>query len=165
MHWQVDVPRLFFFSRKISPELTTANPPLFAEEDWLCANIRSHLPLLYTWDVYHRMANPRLPRSGTCKLNRCTTGPAPHSSTLLKISSKAVGIRHHSRHWESDRQSSPPSWDFHSLGSVNISYKVRWCRVKGIKEVRVQDGEQRGWGGAGSVCLYPAPQISFSHFP
>ncbi len=24
----------FFFLRKISPELTTANPPLFAEEDW-----------------------------------------------------------------------------------------------------------------------------------
>ena len=25
---------LFFFVTKISPELTTANPPLFAEEDW-----------------------------------------------------------------------------------------------------------------------------------
>ena len=25
---------LFIFLRKISPELTTANPPLFAEEDW-----------------------------------------------------------------------------------------------------------------------------------
>ena len=24
----------FCFLRKISPELTTANPPLFAEEDW-----------------------------------------------------------------------------------------------------------------------------------
>ena len=24
----------FFFFRKISPELTAANPPLFAEEDW-----------------------------------------------------------------------------------------------------------------------------------
>ena len=24
----------FFFLRKISPELTTARPPLFAEEDW-----------------------------------------------------------------------------------------------------------------------------------
>ena len=24
----------FFFFRKIRPELTTANPPLFAEEDW-----------------------------------------------------------------------------------------------------------------------------------
>ena len=24
----------FFFWRKISPELTAANPPLFAEEDW-----------------------------------------------------------------------------------------------------------------------------------
>ena len=24
----------FLFLRKISPELTTANPPLFAEEDW-----------------------------------------------------------------------------------------------------------------------------------
>ena len=26
---------LFIFLRKISPELTAANPPLFAEEDWL----------------------------------------------------------------------------------------------------------------------------------
>ena len=25
---------LFIFLRKISPELTTTNPPLFAEEDW-----------------------------------------------------------------------------------------------------------------------------------
>ena len=25
---------LFYFLRKISPELTTANPPLFAKEDW-----------------------------------------------------------------------------------------------------------------------------------
>ena len=25
---------LFVFLRKISPELTAANPPLFAEEDW-----------------------------------------------------------------------------------------------------------------------------------
>ena len=25
---------IFFFLRKISPELTTASPPLFAEEDW-----------------------------------------------------------------------------------------------------------------------------------
>ena len=25
---------LFIFFRKISPELTTASPPLFAEEDW-----------------------------------------------------------------------------------------------------------------------------------
>ena len=24
----------FFFLRKINPELTAANPPLFAEEDW-----------------------------------------------------------------------------------------------------------------------------------
>ena len=42
--------------RKISPELTTANPPLFAEKDWPWANIRSHLPLLYMWDAYHSMA-------------------------------------------------------------------------------------------------------------
>ena len=44
------------FLRKISPELTTANPPVFAEEDWPCTNIRVHLPLLNTWDAYHSMA-------------------------------------------------------------------------------------------------------------
>ena len=46
----------FFFVRKISPELTSANPPLFAEEDWPWANIRAHLPLLYVWDAYHSIA-------------------------------------------------------------------------------------------------------------
>ena len=30
----VKVREFFFFLRKISPELTAANPPLFAEEDW-----------------------------------------------------------------------------------------------------------------------------------
>ena len=48
---------VFVFLRTISPELTSAaNPPLFAEEDWPGANIRAHLPLLYTWDAYHSMA-------------------------------------------------------------------------------------------------------------
>ena len=81
----------FFFVRKISPELTAANPPRFAEEDWLWANIRAHLPLLYMWDAYHSMAcqavprvhrgsepaNPGPLRSGPCELNRCATRPAP----------------------------------------------------------------------------------------
>ena len=39
------------FLRKMSPELTAANPPLFAEEDWPWANICAHLPLLYMWDA------------------------------------------------------------------------------------------------------------------
>ena len=74
----------------MSPELTTANPPLFAEEDWPRANIHAHLPLLYLWDAYHSMAftkwchvrtwdlNRRTPgrRSGMCELNRCATRPA-----------------------------------------------------------------------------------------
>ena len=47
---------LWFFLRKISPELTAANTHLFAEEDWPWANIHAHLPLLYMWDAYHRMA-------------------------------------------------------------------------------------------------------------
>ena len=89
-------PFFFFFLGKISPELTTANPPLFAEEAWPWANIRAHLPLLYMRDAYHSMAcqavpclhpgsepaNPGLPRSGTCELNRYATGPAPHWSFL-----------------------------------------------------------------------------------
>ena len=45
-----------FFLRKISPELTTATNPLFAEEDWPWANIRAHIPLLYMWDACHSMA-------------------------------------------------------------------------------------------------------------
>ena len=81
-----------FFPRKISPELTTTGPPLFAEEAWPWANIRAHLPLLYMWDTYHSMAcqavpclhlwseptNPGLLRSRTCALNHCATGPAPN---------------------------------------------------------------------------------------
>ena len=32
--WRRDLFFIFFFLRKINPELTAANPPLFAEEDW-----------------------------------------------------------------------------------------------------------------------------------
>ena len=81
----------FFFLRKISPELTTASPPLFAEEAWPWANICAHLPLLYMWDAYHSMTCQALPcphqgsepanlrplRSRMCELNCCATGPAP----------------------------------------------------------------------------------------
>ena len=53
-----------FFLRKISPELTsTANPPLFAEEDWAWADICAHLPLLYVWDACHSMACQGVRRS------------------------------------------------------------------------------------------------------
>ena len=65
--WEVWVLVLFFL-RKISPELTcTANPPLFAEEDWPWANIRAHLPLLYMWDAYRSMA--------------CQAVPCPHQGS------------------------------------------------------------------------------------
>ena len=61
----------FFFLRKISPELTAATPPLFAEEDQPWANIHAHLPLLYMWDAYHSMA--------------CHVVPCPHlGSELVK---------------------------------------------------------------------------------
>ena len=52
---------LVFFLRKISPELTAANPPLFAGEDWPWANIPAHLPLLSMWDAYHNMACHTVP--------------------------------------------------------------------------------------------------------
>ena len=80
----------FFFLRKVSPELTAANPPLFAEEDWPWASIHAHPPLLYVWDACHSMAcqaapcpnpgsEPAIPGrgSGTRKLNRYATGLAP----------------------------------------------------------------------------------------
>ena len=92
-HLYMDI-LIFVFLRKISPELTAASPPLFAEEDWPWANIRAYLSLLYMWDAYHSMAcqtvpclppgfepaNPGPLRSGTCELNCCATGPAPESS-------------------------------------------------------------------------------------
>ena len=64
-HLKIQVPlegfSLFLFLRKISPELTAANPPLFAEEDWPWANIHAHLPLLYMRDAYHSMAWQAVP--------------------------------------------------------------------------------------------------------
>ena len=58
-------PFLFFFLKKLSPELTSAaNPLLFAEEDWLWANVHAHLPLLCMWDTCHSMA--------------CQVVPCPH---------------------------------------------------------------------------------------
>ena len=49
--------------RKISPELTSAANPLYAEEDWPWANICAHLPLLYMWDACHSMAWQAVSRS------------------------------------------------------------------------------------------------------
>ena len=52
-----NIPLIFYFLRKISPELTsTANLPLFAEEDWAWANICAHLAIFYMWDTCHSMA-------------------------------------------------------------------------------------------------------------
>ena len=92
----------FFFLRKINPELTTADPPLFAEEDWPWANIHAHVLLLYTWDTHHSMAwqavpclslgsglaNPRPPRGRTCEPNCCATGPAPWNLSFISSSCK-----------------------------------------------------------------------------
>ena len=75
----------FFFWKKFSPELTAANSPLFAEEDWPWAHIHAHLPPLYVRDAYHSMACQAVPRqhagsklvnpghrSGMCALNCCS---------------------------------------------------------------------------------------------
>ena len=63
-----------FFLRRISLELTTANPPLFAEECWQWANIHTHLPLLYTWDTCHCMAFAQCCPVRTWDQNRWTPG-------------------------------------------------------------------------------------------
>ena len=65
---------VFFRGGKISLELTTANPPLFAEEGWPWANIRAHLPLLYTWDAYHSMAFAKWCHVCTWDPNQWTPG-------------------------------------------------------------------------------------------
>ena len=59
----------FFFLRMISHKLTTASPPLFAEEAWPWANVHAHLPLLYTWEAYHTMV--------------CQVVPCPHPGSEL----------------------------------------------------------------------------------
>ena len=64
-------PYFFLFLRKISPELTTANPPLFAEEDWPWANIHAHLPLLYVWG---RLLQHGFLPSGTMSVPGIRTG-------------------------------------------------------------------------------------------
>ena len=71
--------RLFFFFRKISPELTATNPPLFAEEDWPWANIHVHLPLLYMWDAYHSMACQAVP---CLHLGSEPTNPGPRKRNV-----------------------------------------------------------------------------------
>ena len=64
----------YYFLRKISPELTTANPPLSAEEDWPWANIHAPLPLLSTWDTYHHVACAKRCHVCTWDPNRLTLG-------------------------------------------------------------------------------------------
>ena len=86
---------LFFFLRKIGPELTSAaNTPLFVEEDWPWANICAHLSLLSLWDACHSVAwwavpcphpgselvNPGPPKRA---FNRCATGLAPNLTSNM----------------------------------------------------------------------------------
>ena len=74
----------FFLLRKISLERTPAiNPPLFAEEHWPWANIRAHLPLLYTWDAYHSMACQAVPcpHPGSKSATRATEAERAHLTT------------------------------------------------------------------------------------
>ena len=80
---------IFYFLRKISPELTTTSPPLFAEEDWPWANTHAHLPLLYTWDTYHCMA---------CQMVPC---PHPGSEPANHVPQEAKGAN-----WTA----APPGW-------------------------------------------------------
>ena len=90
--------KMFVCLRKISPELTTASLPLFAEEDWPYANVHAHLPPLYMWGrlpqhgFYQAVpclhlgsepVNPGLPRSGMCAFNRCATRLAWHEHSLF----------------------------------------------------------------------------------
>ena len=77
--------------RKISPVLTSANPPLiFAEEVWPWANIRAHLPPLYVGlrrsvasQAVHQCApgirtgEPWAAAAEHVHLTTCAIGPAP----------------------------------------------------------------------------------------
>ena len=101
-----------FFLRKISPELTAANPPLFAEEDWPWANI---VPILLyficgtpttAWLAKQCHVGARDPnqrtlgrQSGTCTLNCWATRRAPkdifscvqkHQKNFLPLLPKAL---------------------------------------------------------------------------
>ena len=92
-----------FFLRKISPELTAANPPLFYEEGWPWANICAQPPLFCIWDACHSMASwavcrstPDLNqgtvghRSGVRELDRHATGPALPSTLFRQSSPKFI---------------------------------------------------------------------------
>ena len=74
----------FFFLRNISPELTSANPPLLSKEDWPWANICAHLPPLYMWDSYHSIACHVVPRPhpGSKLVNRGPPKQNVHTSLL-----------------------------------------------------------------------------------
>ena len=78
---------ILFFLR-INTELTAADPPLFAEEDWPWADIHPHLPLLYMWDPYHSMAWQAVPCShpGSKLAN-----PGPLRSRMCEITTVPPG--------------------------------------------------------------------------
>ena len=81
-----------FFLRKISPELTSTNPPLVAEEGWPWVNIHAHLLLPFTcgtpttaWRAKRCQVHTQDPNwwtpghwSGMCALNCCATRPDPN---------------------------------------------------------------------------------------
>ena len=101
---------IFFFLRKISPELTSdANPPLFAKEDWPWANIHAHLPPPYMWDTYHGMArqtvpcphpgsepaNLRPPKQNVCTQQLCHLA-GPYLSPLVSYVIKTPNQKYYS---------------------------------------------------------------------
>ena len=151
--------------RKIGYELTTANPLLFAEEDWPWANIRAHLPLLYMWDTYHSMVcrvvscphprsepvNPGPQRSRTCKLNHCATRQAPEPWFLSGLRTKTTFSN--SGWWDVSRSVVcnstilPSCWleygqaSWSSNNHLGLAVKNHLLRM-----TKQQEGRSRPWG-------------------
>ena len=128
---------IFFFLRKISPELTAASPPLFAEEDWPWANIHAHLPL--PWDP-----NQWTPghQSGTCTFNRSATRPAPTANILNE---KWPGQQEPCPHYLLSHNQEPGE----TIGLFIISTWARWllmfrkCQVSDKAKNVVKEGDKK----------------------
>ena len=161
----------FLFLRKISPKLTsTANPPLFAEEDWTLANIHAHLLLLYMWDTYHSMACQAVPRPHP---GSEPTNPGPPEVEGVNLTAAPLGQPQGlilSPLGEAVQAGGPaePSelsvYKANKAADASIAHSCSTMSLPTEHSLRFTEDSQcaRGWGGrkkGGRWELLPCPQI------
>ena len=119
-------------------ELTTANPPLAAAEDWLWANIHAHPPLFYLFIYlflkifFFRKISPELTTASPLFLLR-KTGP--------ELTSMSIFL-------------------YFICGMPTTAWCAKRCHVRTRDPNRRTPGPRRGMCALNHCATGPAPQVS-----